>query len=697
MPQRTYSFGLFGGLDQVTPPEVVKPGKVLSSLNYEPADEGGYRRMTGYERFDGRPSPSAANYWILDFTGGNGSEPAVGSVITGFLSSASAVLHLVVTESGTWGVDAAGYLVLFEVTGTFQDSEALRDDGGPLFATSNSLAQPRGADTDALDESYLRAAREARRTAIAAVPGAGPINGVWLYNGDIYAFRDNVGQTQGVMHRATSGGWTTISLGDYIDFSAGSAEFLEGETVTAAPSGATGVVVAVGVTQGSWTGSDAAGRLYLKTITGTFTATDTLTSASGAADCDSAQTAVTLPPGGTYEFSNYNYGGALATRFMWGCNGVGRAFRWDGADFAFVHITGLPSATDKPEYIKPHKKQLFLAIKASVFHSAVGLPMIWDAVRGAGEIATGDNITGLQDQPGGILGIFNRNSTFLLYGDDTNNFDLVDYALERGAIGRSTQDLGTTFYIDDRGFHHLKQTDAYGDLKADVLSEHIDPLFQNIKPLAIDSVRIKSKNQYRIYLSDKTGIILRWDPSSQNRYNMRFEFMPFELAEQCTTICAEEDALGFERIFWGADNGFVYEEVGESFDGGLMEYAMRLVFCHCGSSRQKKRFHKITFQVDAPDVVPIQFYPEFSYGGVDQPTQAGEGEIPPEVQTGGAVWGKAIWGEFVWDSQFVGEMEAYIDGQGINASILMRGESNYERSHTLKSATYNFTPRGLKR
>jgi hypothetical protein len=55
------------------------------------------------------------------------------------------------------------------------------------------------------------------------------------------------------------------------------------------------------------------------------------------------------------------------------------------------------------------------------------------------------------------------------------------------------------------------------------------------------------------------------------------------------------------------------------------------------------------------------------------------------------------WSEFFWDAQFVGEMEAYIDGQGINASILLRGESNFERPHTLKSCTYNFTPRATKR
>lgn len=700
MAQRTYDFGLFGGLDLVTPPLVVPPGKVLSSKNYEPADEGGYRRITGYERYDGRPSPSDATYWILDFDAGTGTEPTPGNTIDGAISGASGTLHLVVLESGSWGVDAAGYLVLFEVSGAFQDNETL-EVSATGFATSASVSQPRGTADNALDKTYLQAAWEARRAVIAAVPGAGPINGVWLYKGIVYAFRDNVGQTAGVMHASSASGWTTVGLGDYVDFDTGAvASFVEGETVTfTGGAGGTAVVVAVGITSGSFAGGDAAGRLYVKSITGSITTADAIAGGTslGTATAQSSNVAVTLPPGGTYEFENYNFGGSTATNYMWGCNSVGRGFRYDGTDFAFIHITGLTDALDKPEYLKPFKKQLFFSIGASLQHSAVGQPMVWNAVFGAAELATGDTITGLEDNPGGVLGIFNRNRTYLLYGDDINNWDLTDYSLERGAIGRSTQDLGVTFYADDRGIHNLKQTDMFGDLKMDSISEHIDPLFQAQKTKIVDSVRVREKSQYRLYYSDNTGIVMRWDNNSQHKRGMRFEFMPIEYDHVVTSICAEEDTNGFERIFWGSDNGFVYEEKGQSFDSALIEYAMRLQFCHCRSPRLKKRYHKCTFQIDAPDVVPIQFYPEFSYGDVNQPAQIGSGEVPPEVQTGGGIWDNDNWSEFFWDAQFVGEMEAYIDGQGINASILLRGESNFERPHTLKSCTYNFTPRATKR
>lgn len=210
--QRTYSFPLIGGLDLTSPAATIKPGMVISSKNYEPADEGGYRRLAGYERFDGQPSPSAASYWILDFDAGTGSEPTPGDTIDGDTSGDSGVLHLVVLESGSWGVDAAGYLVLFDVVGSFQNDEAISESATP-FATSAGIANSRNADNDALDKTYLVAAQAGRRALIAAVPGSGSVNGVWIYRGTTYAVRDNAGATAAVLHASTASGWTPVPLG----------------------------------------------------------------------------------------------------------------------------------------------------------------------------------------------------------------------------------------------------------------------------------------------------------------------------------------------------------------------------------------------------------------------------------------------------------------------------------------------------
>ncbi len=453
MTQRTFFFPLEGGLDLVTPAQRIKPGRVLGAKNYEPNDEGGYRRIKGYERFDGLPSPSGAEYAILNFDQGTGTELVAGDVIAGGTSGATAEILSIDTNSGTWGVDAAGEMRIFNVVGTWQDNEAIQISA-VTRAQTDGVASARGASTDALDETYQRAAIEARRADINKVPGGDEINGVWLYNGVVYAFRENynttfvtdttisftagdtisdsnsgfgsfsqgdriivsgsgesgnnkewdvdtasastltVSRSDGAtitteaagssitvgkleetqMHKSSDSGWTKVDLGEYLDFSAGTDEFNEGATITGTPSGATATIVGVGVTSGSWSGNDAAGRVYISGRSGTFTASDTLAddgTTPGAGDCDSAATDVSLPRGGKYEFQNYNFGGQQDTLSMWGVNGVGRGFRYnDDTGFAFVHVTGLSDSTDIPEHLEAHKKHLFfLRFFIAVFES----------------------------------------------------------------------------------------------------------------------------------------------------------------------------------------------------------------------------------------------------------------------------------------------------------------------------------------
>lgn len=763
--QKTFNFALKGGLDLVTPAAVIDPGKVIGSKNYEPDDEGGYRRLSGYERFDGLPSPSAASYWILNFDAGTGAAIVITNIVTGDTSGATSEVLSVTLTSGSWGVDAVGFLVVFNLLGDYEDDEDLSVTG--VRAVMDGLAQKRGALTDALDETNQRAAIEATRADIGKVPGADDINGTWLYNGRVYAFRDDTGAVtltdttisftnpgtitdsnsgfgifspgnrilvadsagnsrewdvdaaaagsltvsrtddvlivtegagpsitigkvdQAKMWESSTTGWNQISLGNFIDFTAGTAEFQEGETVTGGTSGANATIVGVGVTSGSFTGGDAAGRLYFGTVTtGPFQA-EAITSALGAATCSGAEAAVTLPRGGKYEFQNYNFFGTLASLSMWGVNQVGRGFRYNtDTGFTHVHVTGLSDSVDKPEHVEAHKKHLFYSFGSSVQHSSVGFPMVWSAITGAAEIATGDRVVSIENQTGDILGIFNRNRTYLLYGDDVDNWDLVNYSLERGAIEWTVQDMGYSIYYDDRGIHTLQSTDAYGDLTQDSISTLVDPLIQEAKDLVIDSIRFKSKDQYRVFYSNKTGVLVRFDTRN------RREFMPFELAHEIKSICAEEDSSGLERMFFGSTDGYVYEsDKGESFDGAVIDHYLRFAFAHCRTPRQEKRFHKVTLQISGPDDPELSYAPEYDYGGPDIPASQAASSVSPD----GGIWGIDFWNDFIWDGALVGESEAYIQGVGINISLLLQGSTNFQRAHTVQSCTYNYSMRALRR
>ena len=111
MPQSTRTILLRGGLNLVSPQVAVSPGQCVAAMNYEP-DVSGYRRIVGFERYSGLPSPSG-------------------------------------------GSDAAE--------------------------------------------------KASRRSAIAAPAGSGPIRGIQVYDGAVYAFRDGDGGIGG-MHKSTDTG-----------------------------------------------------------------------------------------------------------------------------------------------------------------------------------------------------------------------------------------------------------------------------------------------------------------------------------------------------------------------------------------------------------------------------------------------------------------------------------------------------------
>ena len=57
----------------------------------------------------------------------------------------------------------------------------------------------------------IKAAQAARRAAIQPVPGSGPVRGVFVFNGQRYAFRDNAAGDAGKMYRATATGWEEVT------------------------------------------------------------------------------------------------------------------------------------------------------------------------------------------------------------------------------------------------------------------------------------------------------------------------------------------------------------------------------------------------------------------------------------------------------------------------------------------------------
>jgi len=199
---RPFTFAFDGGLDITTSPLMLRPGRLLWCKNFEIANTGGYRRIFGYEPVDGQPLASTATYLLIEFVDGSGF--LAGDVVTGLTSGATAY---VLEDSG----DPAGRLVLYPMTGTFEDGEYLQV-GGVTKGTVDVIYDL-GTGFPAFEEH-----RAKRTLAIAhamaqvqQVPGDGPILGVWYYKDHIYAFRDNIGRTECNMWESSPTGWVAVA------------------------------------------------------------------------------------------------------------------------------------------------------------------------------------------------------------------------------------------------------------------------------------------------------------------------------------------------------------------------------------------------------------------------------------------------------------------------------------------------------
>ncbi len=696
MTVETQYYPFAGGVNEVDPPISIPVGFLRTALNYEGGVRGGYRRMDGYERYDGRDSPSDATYWIMTFDAGSTAISA-GDLIGDSASptiQGEALIDAVV-ESGTWGgADAAGYVPVMAVSGKTSPASFSDDDsmyvGASVVATVNGAMAQRGASTDALDATYYADAVSTTRAKIAAVPGSGPVRGVYTYGGVQYAFRNNAGGTAGVMHKASTAGWTAVDLGASLDFtSGGTTEIVVGDTVDGATSGASGVVAGIRVDSGTWAGGDAAGTMYLHTLSGTFQAENLdVGAATNLATASGAQTAQTLPAGGRYEFDTANFFGHSSSIKMYGANGVGTAFQFDGTGFVPI-ITGMD--TDTPTYVKEHKKHLFLAFSGgSLQNSPIGDPIgPWSVVTGASEIGTADEISGLVSLPGDVLGVLNRNRTYVLYGSSTSDFSLDEHSDTTGAIPRTIQRIGNAVYLDDRGLTSFVSVDTYGNFEDATISQLVRETIAEKKILAIGSIISRDKNQYRLFFSDKTGLTVTFDNRQVSA------IMPFQLDHviQCTS--SEEDSFGREVMFFGSDDGFVYQlDKGVSFDGEMIEAYVAPVFNNVGSPDVLKHFYKLSLEMTIEGDTSLTYLPMFSYDDGDSAPASDEAV---SILGGGGFWDASLWDDFLWSSPPEARAEARIDGSGDNFGLVIHSEVDDEMPHTIFGAVVHYEARRRRR
>ena len=385
----------------------------------------------------------------------------------------------------------------------------------------------------------------------------------------------------------------------------------------------------------------------------------------------------TLVAGGDYEFVNHNFSGHSGSQKMYGCDGVNKAFQFDGTTFTQL-TTGMTA--DTPSHVGVHKNHLFLAFSGgSVQHSGVGDPTSWTLNTGAGEIGIGSEVTGLNSMKGNSLAITGVSQVSVLYGTSSTDWDLKPFSPAIGAVSKTHAQMDSDlYYFNGDDLSSLTATQAFGDFESASLSAIVKPYIDERKQDTVGATVNRDKNQYRLFFGDKTVLV----GTIINRQLVGFSTWLLEHTPSCVT----------ERYMGCTDGSVMLMDSGTSFNGTAIQSYLRLPFVNLNSPHKKKRFRKATLELEAGSQATLSYVADYDYGVGGSFSSAST-----TVHGGGGFWDVASWSDFVWSSAVVASADAYLNGSGRNISLLIVHTSATDPPFTLQGVQLNYSLRGLNR
>lgn len=669
-----------GGWDTSTPTLELYPGVLRDVQNFEVSSTiaGGYARISGYERFDGHTSPSSASFsfiQIVTFV----NVPTLGQTLTGQTSGATGIIIAI----------TADYLIVTKVVGSFTDTEVVK-----VGATTIGTAEPVTTLLSALTTAqYLQLAADNYRADIGAVPGSGPVRGVVAIVGSdvVYAFRDNVGGTALNVYKSSAGGWVNVPFGSEISFTLGGAGTpADGDTLT--QGGATATIRRVVLESGAWIGSSAAGRFIITNIVGGPFIAAAATAGSVGVTLSGAETAITMLPGGKFEFVVDNFSGQASTIRAYGCDGVNRGFEFDGTTLVPITTGATP---DAPTHVRGHKLHLFFSFGSSLIHSGPGTPYKWTAPDGASEIACGDVITNIMNQPGSAtsaaLGITTRTNTLILYGTSVANWNLTDLHVGIGGIPFTGQLMNESYWMNGQGVIDMRATFNFGNFKQATLTNNIQDFITNQRANVVYSVLNRTKNQYRVLFSDATVLMI-------TVVNGKVAGMTKGLYTNAMFCAWSSEAPNFEeRVFCGAaSGGMVYQmDKGSSFDGEAIDAFLVFNWNTMKRPRVRKRFRRTSIEMQG------NFYASFTFGyalgyGLPYSIQPPAGSYDSGF-SGAPLWDSFVWDSAVWDGVTLSPSDVRTTGRAENIQVTIRSGTNYIHAYVINSLIFHYSVgRGIR-
>jgi len=671
---------LKGGLDQSTPTLELDAAHCRSSLNYEASVTGGYSRIAGYERTDGRSAPSNAAVAIL-FVNAFTNVPAVGATLLGGTSGATSTVIAV----------GANYIATTKQTGAFAMGEMLKV-GATNMGTYVVPANPIPVNTLAI---YQYLASQVYRAFILAVPGSGPVLGCVMLYDVLYAWRANVGATAVNIYKQTNAGWVQVPLFYEISFTLGGTAIpADGAILT--QGGVTATVkrvVAAGNEINGWTGTVFGRFIITNPVGGNFSNAAATLTGGATVTLSAVQTAITIAPGGKYEFDVGSFKAGAGISRAYGCDGANRGFEFDGTVYVPLTTGTVP---DTPSYVQIHHGYLMWGINSSVIASSPRLPYDYTALNGAAEFGCDDNITGMVVMPGTQLTaamlVTTRSGMNVLYGSGTgttNPFNLITYNTGAGAIPHTALNMDQTYVMDDRGVASLSGTLNFGNFDSATLTANIKTFIESKRGKVLCATLCRTKSQYRLFFSDQTALFI----TIVN--NQLVGCMPVFFNVSAYQIHNTKLQSGAEATFMCGNDGFVYQmELGTSFDGTNIEAYFTLNQNPSGSPRMRKRYRKAAVEISGSGYAEFSFAYTLGYSSanITQP-------LPATYDSNSNLlnWDNFTWDNFTWDGSSVQPNEVEMIGTAENVAITIRSTSPYWQPFTINSIITHYSPRRMMR
>lgn len=374
---------------------------------------------------------------------------------------------------------------------------------------------------------------------------------------------------------------------------------------------ASGDVVNVCITDGSYQSETADGYITLYNVTGSagtdLASTEIRTAASGGGEVIGTGvgllTANRLPSSAEMKANNslmvtkeINFFIDPEKNALYGATGAGPAFHFNGLHFWFIR-TPVPEGKDKPRYVIDNQLSLVLSYDSgSILISPPGQPSVFSGLLGATEFGFfGKPITGMLKIGGTALGIWTETSIEALVGTTVNNYTTQTIADNTGAINYTVVDAGQPLFADFRGISNVQAAQTYGDFSWGRVSYAISPLLQrkiqdksnpfNVEEDIVCAIAVRNKGQYRLYF--KNGEIITMTLFGPDGSAPMFTTQHFGTTANPTRFVPSAYAVnvsstGKETIAIGTDSGGIYildeGNPGIALSTGLESFNFNLTF-----------------------------------------------------------------------------------------------------------------------